>query len=84
MSRALLLFVAIAVLPALPAAAQEYQDPFAEAFEGMFQIQEPVWIPQSGEPPGPPVPLDGGLTALLAAGAAVGYRRFRAKSPKQP
>lgn len=27
---------------------------------------------------------DYGLTALLAAGAAVGYRRFRAKSPKQP
>lgn len=81
MSRALLIFVALA---ALPATAQEYQDPFAEAFEGMFQIQEPVWIPQSGEPPGPPVPLDGGLTALLAAGAAVGYRRFRARSPKQP
>ena len=84
MSRALLLFVALAALPALPAAAQEYQDPFAEAFEGMFQIEEPVWIPQSFEPPGPPVPLDGGLTALLAAGAAVGYRRFRARSPKQP
>ena len=82
MSRVLLLFVALA---ALPATAQEYQDPFAEAFEGMFQIQEPVWIPQSGEPPGPPdVPLDGGLTALLAAGAAVGYRRFRTKLPKQP
>jgi MYXO-CTERM domain-containing protein len=81
-SRALLLFLALATLPA---AAQEYQDPFAEAFEGMFQIEEPVWIPQSGEPPGPPdVPLDGGLTALLAAGAAVGYRRFRTKSPKQP
>ena len=85
MSRALLIFVALAALPALPAAAQETQDPFAEAFEGMFQIEEPVWIPQSGEPPGPPdVPLDGGLTALLAAGAAVGYRRFRARSPKQP
>ena len=82
MSRSLLIFVALA---ALPATAQEYQDPFAEAFEGMFQIQEPVWIPQSGEPPGPPdVPLDGGLTALLAAGAAVGYRKFRTKSPKQP
>jgi len=84
-SRALLLFLTLAALPALPVAAQETQDPFAEAFEGMFQIEQPDWIPQSGEPPGPPdVPLDGGLTALLAAGAAVGYRRFRAKSPKQP
>lgn len=86
MSRALLLFVALAALPALPAAAQEAQDPFAEAFEGMFQIEQPDWeaITSSDAPPDPPVPLDGGLTALLAAGAAVGYRRFRAKSPKQP
>jgi MYXO-CTERM domain-containing protein len=83
MSRALLLFVALA---ALPATAQETQDPFAEAFEGMFQIEQPDWeaITSSDAPPDPPVPLDGGLTALLAAGAAVGYRRFRANSPKQP
>lgn len=86
MSRALLLFVALSALPALPVAAQETQDPFAEAFEGMFQIEQPDWeaITSSDAPPDPPVPLDGGLTALLAAGAAVGYRRFRAKSPKQP
>jgi len=86
MSRALVLFLALAALPALPVAAQETQDPFAEAFEGMFQIEQPDWeaITSSDAPPDPPVPLDGGLTALLAAGAAVGYRRFRAKSPKQP
>ena len=86
MSRALVLFLALAALPALPVAAQETQDPFAEAFEGMFQIEQPDWeaITSSDAPPDPPVPLDGGLTALLAAGAAVGYRRFRSKSPKQP
>ncbi|MEY2753254.1 MAG: hypothetical protein RLZZ570_1200 [Bacteroidota bacterium] len=73
------LFLA-AVLAAVPVRAQEYQDPFAEAFEGMFQIQQPDWEAiTSDAPPDPPVPLDGGLTALIAAGAAVGYRRFRSK-----
>lgn len=79
-----LLFVV--ALSTLHASAQSYQDPFAEAFEGMFQLQQPDWeaMTSSDAPPDPPVPLDGGLTALLAAGAAVGYRRFRAKPPKQP
>ncbi|MFM6999355.1 MAG: PID-CTERM protein-sorting domain-containing protein [Bacteroidota bacterium] len=73
------LFLA-AVFASVPARAQENQDPFAEAFEDMFQIQDPDWeLITSDAPPDPPVPLDGGLTALLAAGAAVGYRRFRTK-----
>jgi hypothetical protein len=37
----------------------------------------------SGGPPPPPppvgVPLDGGITALLAAGAALGAKKFRAQ-----
>ena len=79
--------LALLVVTALtPASAQEYKDPFAEAFEGMFQIEQPDWeaITSSDAPPDPPVPLDGGLTALLAAGAAVCYRRFRAKSQTRP
>ena len=70
---------------AQPADTQKFHDPFAEAFEGIFQIEQPDWeaITSSDAPPDPPVPLDGGLTPLHAAGAAVGYRRFRAKSPKQ-
>ncbi len=51
-----------------------------ESFTGMFEI-EPVepYIPEGVQGPlNPAVPLDGGLTALLVAGGAVGYRKFRA------
>jgi len=27
----------------------------------------------------PPVPIDGGITALLIAGGAMGYRKYKAK-----
>jgi MYXO-CTERM domain-containing protein len=50
-----------------------------ESFKGMFQ-QEPNldWLDiQTNNNPPPPVPVDGGLVALLAAGGAVGYRRYR-------
>lgn len=52
-----------------------------ESFEGMFEI-EPVepYIPEGIQGPlNPAVPLDGGLTALLVAGGAVGYRKYRAR-----
>jgi hypothetical protein len=51
-----------------------------ESFTGMFDIEptEP-YIPEGIQGPlNPAVPLDGGLTALLVAGGAVGYRKFRA------
>lgn len=54
---------------------------FQESFEGMFEI-EPVepYIPEGIQGPlNPAVPLDGGLTALLVAGGAVGYRKYRAR-----
>jgi hypothetical protein len=59
--------------------AQE-QNLFQESFTGMFEIEptEP-YIPEGIQGPlNPAVPLDGGLTALLVAGGAVGYRKFRA------
>jgi hypothetical protein len=57
-------------------------DPFQEAFQDMFELMESPYIPQGAmdNPPPPEVPLDGGLTALLAAGAGLGYRRFRART----
>lgn len=63
----------------LTARAQEATgNAFEEAFEDMFQIQQPDWEAiATNTPPDPPVPVDGGLVALLGAGAAVGYRRFR-------
>ena len=35
--------------------------------------------PPPGNPP-PPVPLDGGLVALIGAGAALGYKKYKAKN----
>lgn len=58
------------------AQAQDFENPFAEAFEDMFEIAEPVFFPQSTPPP-PPVPLDGGLVALLVAGGSVAYKKYR-------
>ena len=58
------------------ARGQDSENAFEEAFEDMFQYEEPVWIPQNTPPP-PPVPLDGGLVALLAAGGAVAYKKYR-------
>ena len=77
MKRAIL----VAALLAAQAAAGQYQEnPFEEAFNGMFQIEQPDGEAiTSDAPPDPPVPLDGGLVALLGAGAAVGYRKFRSR-----
>ena len=52
---------------------------FDETFEGMFD-SEPIYYDSSIEnDPPPPVPLDGGLTALILAGSAAGYRHYRKK-----
>lgn len=53
---------------------------FEESFEGMFDVAAPTWVPEGvNENPPPPVPLDGGLVVLLAAGSAAGYRALRKK-----
>jgi hypothetical protein len=57
---------------------------FQQSFEGMFEIEPAdTYIPEGVQGPlNPAVPLDGGLTALLVAGGAVGYRKYRARSKK--
>ena len=67
----------------LVARGQDNGNVFEEAFEDMFQYEEPVWIPET-TPPDPPVPLDGGLVALLAAGGAVAYKKYQSKRPNRP
>lgn len=71
------LILMVLLAAALGASAQE-SNVFAESFEGMFDVEAPAWIPEgvNNNPP-PPVPLDGGLVALLVAGGTVGYRRMR-------
>ena len=58
-------------------------DPFEEVFQGMFEVGIPVYIPEDTPPP-PPVPLDGGLVALIAAGGAMAYKKYQGKKGMQP
>ena len=61
---------------AMVAQSGDDMNPFDQTFQGMFNYEEPWYIPE-GTPPAPPtVPLDGGLTALLLAGGAAGYRQY--------
>lgn len=78
--RTLLIF---AFLTSINLMAQD-QNIFQESFEGMFEIEPAdTYIPEGVQGPlNPAVPLDGGLTALLVAGGAVGYRKYRARSKK--
>jgi len=53
---------------------------FSKLLEGMFEPQlDPVKIYMPQEVGNPAVPLDGGLTALLIAGGAAGYRQYKKK-----
>jgi hypothetical protein len=70
------IIAALCLLCAHVAQGQDSENAFSEAFEDMFQYEGPILIPQN-TPPAPPVPLDGGLVALLAAGGAVAYKKYR-------
>jgi hypothetical protein len=77
------IIAAMLLLVALVARGQDNGNVFEEAFEDMFHFEEHVWIPQNSPPP-PPVPLDGGLVALLAAGGAVAYKNYKSKRSNIP
>jgi hypothetical protein len=77
------IIASIMMLVSLVARGQDNGNAFEEAFEDMFQFEEPVFIPQNS-PPDPPVPLDGGLVALLTAGGAVAYKKYRSKRSNRP
>jgi len=77
------IIASIMLFVSLVARGQDNGNVFEEAFEDMFQFEEPVWIPQNS-PPDPPVPLDGGLVALLAAGGVVAYKKYQSKRSNRP
>lgn len=55
-----------------------FDDYITPVFDDMFgYLDDPLYIPETNPPADPPVPLDGGLTALLLAGGATGYRQIR-------
>jgi hypothetical protein len=62
-------------------AFSQSENPFEGTFDGMFEVpNDPMPVPQGVMGPlNPAVPLDGGLTALLIAGGAAGYRQYKKK-----
>ena len=71
--------ISILVFASTAVMAEDPYNPFQESFDGMFDT-EPILIDiPTGDGPPPPVPLDGGLTALLLAGGAAGYRQYKKK-----
>ncbi len=78
------ILMTVMLLFSVIARGQDSENAFEETFKDMFQYEEePVWTPEN-TPPDPPVPLDGGLVALLAAGGAVAYKKYRSKRPNRP
>lgn len=79
-----LILITVALAASVKSFAQHTsEDIFSQTFENMFtsQVNYDV-VDVSQEVGNPGVPLDGGLTALLVAGGAVGYRKYRARSKK--
>jgi hypothetical protein len=76
-----LVLITSALIASISTFAQSSSDDiFSQTFENMFTSQvtyDVLDVPQ--EVGNPAVPLDGGLTALLLAGGAVGYRKFRGR-----
>jgi len=63
--------------------AQQQEEEDDKLFENWFNEYENQ--PQYTAPPPPPnsVPLDGGLIGLIAAGGAMGYRKYKQKANKE-
>ncbi len=74
------LVITMVVFCVLPSRSQS-ENPFEGTFDGMFEgSNDPMPVPQGVMGPlNPAVPLDGGLTALLLAGGAAGYRQYKKK-----
>jgi len=73
--------VAAALVFSVSAQQQKKND---QLFDNWFANQP---TPQYAAPPPPPntpgVPIDGGLIGLIAAGGAMGYRKYKQKANKE-
>ena len=73
--------VAAALVVSLSAQQQKKNDPL---FHNWFANQPSPVVPVNSTPPPPPnVPIDGGLIGLIAAGGAMGYRKYKQKANKE-
>ena len=67
------LLTAIAFVSFALSAQQKKDEPIMDN----WFAKKPTAPPPAAPPPPPNVPLDGGLVALIAAGGAVGYKKYR-------
>lgn len=76
------IFTALGILCLTSMQAQNNDNLFDQAFEGMFDLDmNELYITEGVmDNPPPPVPVDGGLVILLAAGGAAGYRQYKKTS----
>lgn len=76
--KSLTIAAALAVAPAAAWAQVDGSESlFKASFEGMFEAPSPVVLPQGVMEPNPPVPLDGSLVLLLAAGSILARNRLK-------
>lgn len=73
------LLTAIALVSfALNAQQQKKDDPL---FDNWFANNQPIPTPPNTTPPPPAnVPIDGGLIGLIAAGGALGYKKYKQRA----
>ena len=64
----------LVMLISLSVLAQQKKD---EPIMDNWFAKKPTAPPPATPPPPPNVPLDGGLIALIAAGGAVGYKKYK-------
>jgi len=67
------LLTAIAFVSFALSAQQKKDEPIMDN----WFAKKPTAPPPATPPPPPNVPLDGGLVALIAAGGAVGYKKYK-------
>ena len=67
------LLTAIAFVSFALSAQQKKEEPITDN----WFAKKPTAPPPASPPPPPNVPLDGGLVALIAAGGAVGYKKYK-------